>query len=114
MSSLPQQIEQKDIIMNARNVFSIVSALGLAIAAQASFAASDSHLVTQDQIDQVRAGTAAAEVTQTLGAPENVTNWMSGERSMVYELSSHNDQQQLVYVDLDKDNKVTDVQVIDR
>jgi len=100
--------------MNARNALSIFATLGLALAAQASFAASSDHLVTQDQIDQLRAGTASAEVAEVLGAPENVTNWMSGERSMVYELSSHNDQQQLVYVDLDKNNQVADVQVIPR
>ncbi len=100
--------------MNARNALVIAASLGLAFAAQASFAASTSYRVTQEQIDQVRAGAAAAEVTQTLGAPENVTRWMSGSRSMVYELASPNDQQELVYVDLDKDNKVTDVQVVGR
>jgi len=100
--------------MNARNALSIFAALGLALAAQASFAASSDHLVTQDQIDQVRAGATASAVTQTLGAPENVTHWMNGEHSMVYELSNANDQQQIVYVDLDKNNKVTDVQVINR
>jgi len=100
--------------MNARKVLTIAASLGLAIAAQASFAASSSHIVTQDQVDSVKAGETSAQVSQSLGAPENVTHWMSGEHSMVYELSSHNDQQELVYVDLDKDNKVTDVQVIDR
>ena len=100
--------------MNARNALVIAASIGLAFAAQASFAASTSYRVTQEQIDQVRAGTTAAEVTQTLGAPDNTTRWMSGTQSMVYELASPNDQQELVYVDLDKDNKVTDVQVVGR
>lgn len=100
--------------MRARNALSIIAAVGFAFAAQASFAASSSHLVTQDQIDHLHDGISAAEVTQSLGTPENVTSWMDGKRSMVYELSSDFDQKELVYVDLDKDNKVTDVQVVQR
>ena len=100
--------------MNARKSIAFgIASLGLALAAQASFAAG-SHVVTQGQIDQIQAGASATEVAQKLGAPENTTRWMSGARSMVYEQQSANDQAQLVYVDLDRDNKVTDVAVIGR
>ena len=39
--------------MNARNALVIAASLGLAFAAQASFAASTSYHVTQAQIDQM-------------------------------------------------------------
>jgi hypothetical protein len=39
---------------------------------------------------------------------------MSGTSSIVYELLTADDQPQLVYVDLDKNNKVTNVEVIER
>jgi len=100
--------------MNIRHFISVsIASLGLALAAQSSFAASG-HLVTQDQVNNLHDGINSTEVTQALGAPESVTSWMDGKHSMVYELSSPNDQQELVYVDLDKDNKVTDVQVMQR
>lgn len=100
--------------MNARTAFNVAASVSLAILAQASFAASASHLITQDQIDAVHTGESATEVSQRLGSPENVTRWMSGEHSMVYELSRNTGDKELVYVDLDKDNKVTDVQLVDR
>jgi hypothetical protein len=86
----------------------IITSLGLAVAAQSGFAAS-THLVSQDQLDQLHDGASATEVTQALGAPESVTQWMEGKHSTIAELSSHNDLQELVYVDLGKDSKVTDV-----
>ncbi len=103
--------------MNARKTFTVAIAslgLGLALAAQASFAASSGHLVTQDQIDHLRAGATTAEVTQALGAPESVSSWMDGKHSMVYELSTDFDQKELVYVDLGKDGRMVDVQVMQR
>jgi outer membrane protein assembly factor BamE (lipoprotein component of BamABCDE complex) len=105
----------KDTIMNTRKAFTVaIASLGLALAAQASFAASGDHTVTQDQIDHLRAGATTAEVTQTLGAPESVTGWMDGKHSMVYELSTSFDQKELVYVDLGKDGRMVDVQVMQR
>jgi len=100
--------------MNIRHTLpAAIAALSLSLAAQSGFAASG-HLVTQDQVDRLHNGISATEVTQSLGAPESVTSWMDGKHSMVYELQSHTDQQELVYVDLDKNNKVTDVQVVQR
>jgi len=103
----------KDAIMNTRKAVTVaIASLGLALAAQASFAAD--HLVTQDQIDHLRAGATTTEVTQALGAPESVTGWMDGKHSMVYELSTDFDQKELVYVDLGKDGRMVDVQVMQR
>jgi len=101
--------------MNAPKIIAVVAAsLGLALAAQASFAATNDHVVTQAQIDQIHAGESADQARQILGAPENTTNWMSGTSSIVYELHTADDQPELVYVDLDKNNKVTNVEVIER
>jgi outer membrane protein assembly factor BamE (lipoprotein component of BamABCDE complex) len=101
--------------MNAPKTIAVIAAsLGLALAAQASFAAENDHVVTQAQIDQIHGGESAAEARQILGAPESTTSWMSGTSSIVYELHTADDQPQLVYVDLDKNNKVTNVEVIER
>jgi hypothetical protein len=101
--------------MNVRKSIAIIAAsLGLALAAQASFAASNDHVVTQAQIEQTHSGIGAAEARQILGAPENITNWGSGASSMVYELHTPNDQPELVYVNLDKNNNVKNIRVISR
>jgi outer membrane protein assembly factor BamE (lipoprotein component of BamABCDE complex) len=101
--------------MNAPKIIAVFAAsLGLVLAAQASFAATNDHVVTQAQIDQIHAGESADEARQILGAPESAANWMSGASSIVYELHTANDQPQLVYVNLDKSNKVTNVQVLAR
>ena len=99
--------------MNIRKTLPlIISSLGLALAAQASHAAE--NVVTQAQLDQLKPGISVDEVTRVLGAPEDTTSWMNGTRSMVYELSSHDSDQKLVYVDLGKDGKMADVQIIAR
>ena len=99
--------------MNIRKALPlVVSSLALALAAQASHAAD--NLVTQAQLDQLKPGISVDEVTRVLGAPEDTTSWMNGTRSMVYELSSHDSDQKLVYVDLGKDGKMADVQIIAR
>jgi len=99
--------------MNIRKALPLViSSLGLALAAQASHAAE--NLVTEAQLAQLKPGISVDEVTRVLGAPENTTGWMNGTRSMVYEISSHDNDQKLVYVDLGKDGKMTDVQIISR
>lgn len=100
--------------MNANKALAIAASIGLAFAAQSSFAATGDHLVTPHQINQIRAGQSASEVSQALGSPENVTSWMNGQHSMVYELSRSSGDQELVYVDFGKDNKVTNVQVEER
>ena len=101
--------------MNAPKTIAVIAAsLGLALAAQASFAAANDHVVTQAQIDQIQKGESAAEARQVLGAPESTTNWITGTSSIVYELYAPNEESQLVYVNLDKSNKVTNVEVIER
>lgn len=99
--------------MNFRKALPLVaSTLALALATQASYAAGS--LVTESQLSQLKPGASVDEVNRVLGAPENTTSWMNGTSSMVYEISSDDSDQQLVYVDLGKDGKMTDVQVIKR
>lgn len=100
--------------MNTRKTLTIViSSIGLALAAQSSFA-SPSHLVTNSELSQIKPGDSMAHVQQVLGAPEDVTSWFGGKRSMDYEISSHNDMHRIVYVNLDRNNKVTGVQIASR
>lgn len=99
--------------MNIRKALPLViSSLALALAAQASHAAG--NLVTQAQLDQLKPGISVDEVTRVLGAPEDTTSWMNGTRSMVYELAGHDSDQKLVYVDLGKNGKMTDIQIVAR
>ena len=91
----------------------IIASLGLALATQSGFAAS-TDLVAQQQLDHLHDGASATEVTQALGTPENLTQWMNDKHSLVRELSSHNNPQELIYVDLGKDSTVTDVQTEQR
>jgi len=102
--------------MHARHLLVVsLASLGLALAAQPGFAATrDGHLVTHAQLHQISQGDSAARVSDVLGAPSDVTRWQGGRQSMDYEISSHNDMQQLVYVNLDRNNKVTGVQIISR
>jgi len=99
--------------MNFRKALPLVaSTLALALAAQSSHAAG--ALVTQAQLDQLKPGASVSDISHVLGAPESTTGWMNGSRSMVYEMSSHDSDQKLVYVDLGKDNKMTKVTIVTR
>jgi hypothetical protein len=101
--------------MNTRkSIFIIAASVGLALAAQGSLAAEGTHLVTRSQLNKLPSDCKAEEVTRILGTPESVTRWMDGSRSLVYEMSTHYDQLQHVYVDLGRDNKMTDIQIIER
>ncbi len=87
----------------------IIALLGLALTTQSGFAAS-TDLLAQHQLDHLHDGASATEVTQALGTPENPLQWMDGKHSMVLDISSHSDPLEIVYVDLDGGNTVTDVQ----
>lgn len=100
--------------MNTRQTLTLgIAAIGLSLAAQASFAAT-SHIITHAQLNQIRAGDTAAQVTEALGAPADTTSWFNGKHSMDYSIASRNDMLKTVYVDLDQNNKVVDVQVLSR
>lgn len=101
--------------MQARSMLSIVAAsAGIAFAmmpGQASaFTVADDH-ITQAQVDAVHSNETRDEVISALGTPRNITSWMDGSRSMVYETYDALDGLQHVYVDLDKEGKVTTVEV---
>lgn len=99
--------------MNTRKVFvAAFSSAALGLAAQACFA--EPPLITHDQLRQVQRGDDASKVSALLGSPEEITTWSDGRRSMDYEISSQNDMQRSVYVNLDASDKVTDIQVISR
>jgi outer membrane protein assembly factor BamE (lipoprotein component of BamABCDE complex) len=86
--------------------------LGSLMVATAQLAqAADNHLVTSSQLDQLKAGDSVETITHVLGSPENTTRWMNGTSSMLYEMSDHNSDQKLVFVDLDKNNLLTGVQI---
>jgi hypothetical protein len=87
----------------------LIASFGLALATQSGFAAS-TEPVSQDQLDQLHDGASATEVTQALGTPDSPLQWMDGKHSMVLDISSHSDPLEIVYVDLDRGNTVTDVQ----
>jgi outer membrane protein assembly factor BamE (lipoprotein component of BamABCDE complex) len=87
----------------------LIASLGLALATQSGFAAS-TNLVSQDHLDPLHDGASATEVTQALGTPESPTQWMDGKHSMVFDISSHSDPMEIVYVDLDSGNAATDGQ----
>lgn len=97
-----------------KSIFIIAASVCLALAAQASLASEGTHLVTRTQLSKLPSGCKAEEVTRTLGTPESVTRWMDGSRSLVYEISTHYDQLQHVYVDLGSNNRMTDIQIIER
>jgi len=102
--------------MQARTMVSIIAASAsvafAVIPGQASaFTIADNH-VTQAQIDAVHTDETRDEVVNTLGAPRNITSWMDGSRSMVYETYNSLEGLEHVYVDLDKDGKVTTVEVL--
>jgi len=97
-----------------KSIFIIAASVGLALAAQGSLASEGTHLVTRSQLNKLSTGCNSEEITHALGTPESVTRWMDGSRSLVYEMSTHYDQLQHVYVDLGSDNKMTDIQIIER
>lgn len=101
--------------MNARKTIIVaLSSIGLALAAQASFADTVESLVTHQELKQIHAGESISQVTQALGQPENITHWLGGAHAMVYEISDPNDMQKFVYVNLNKDDTVKGVSIISR
>jgi hypothetical protein len=87
----------------------IIASLGLALATQSGFAAS-TDLPAQHPLDHLHDGASATEVAQALGTPESPLQWMDGKHSMVLDISSHSDPLEIVYIDLDGGNTVTDAQ----
>ena len=87
----------------------IIVSLGLALTAQSGFAAS-ARLIPQDQPDQLHDGASAAEVTQALDTPETLTLRRDDRHSQIREISGNNDPQELIYVDLYKNENPTNVQ----
>lgn len=71
------------------------------------------HNVTQAQIDGLRAGEPVSEITKTLGTPENTTAWLDGSRSLVYDLVSSGEPAKFAYVDLTRDGKLAEVQIVE-
>lgn len=99
--------------MNVRKM--ICAALPcLAMAGAAQFAHAAGNLVTQTELDQLKTGDSVEVITRALGKPENTTRWMDGTSSMVYEISDHNSDQKIVYVNLNKNNVMSGVQILQR
>jgi cytochrome bd-type quinol oxidase subunit 1 len=99
----------------SRTIPAIAVSVTLALVSLSSQAASATgSQVSEDQLAKVSAGEAATQVTAQLGSPENVTKWMDGTRSMVYELKDPYESSKLAYVDLTPEGKVAEVQVVDR
>ena len=95
-------------------IFIIAASASLALSAQGSIASESTHLVTRTQLSKLTTGCHSEEIIHALGTPESVTRWMDGSRSLVYEMSTHFTQLQHVYVDLGSDNRMTDIQIIER
>jgi len=95
-------------------ILPLIPAILLSLTAPVAFAAPQFHVITLKQLDAVHDGEREAEVSRILGAPEDITRWFGGERSMVYEISSHNDMLELVYIDLDKNARVSAIHVLSR
>jgi len=93
----------------------VIASLGLALVALPGQAAIVSaHPVTETQLDRIQAGELSKDVTAQLGKPENVTHWMDGSRSLAYELSDPYGTSKIAYVDVARDGKVSEVQVVER
>jgi hypothetical protein len=93
----------------------VVASLGLALVALPGQAAAVSaNPVTETQLGGIQAGEPSNNVTAQLGTPEDVTNWMDGSHSLAYELSDPYGTSKIAYVDVDKDGKVTDTQIVER
>lgn len=91
-----------------------LAAISLSLALAAAFANAADFMVTDSQLSELKPGITFDEVTRVLGAPEDTTSWINGSQSLVYEMSGHDHDQQLVYVNLGKNGKMTDFQVVDR
>jgi len=98
----------------AKSLLFTVAVTGLTLATQTSFATESNHQVTRSQLNRIPEGCSSAEVKRELGAPESVTRWLDGSRSLVYEITTHFNEQQHVYIDLDSNDKMTDIQIIER
>ena len=114
MVTAPRRADKDAIMITRKSISIAAAAICLTLAAQASFASAANHLVTRAQLNQIPDGCTAAQIKQALGAPESVTRWMDGSRSLVYEMTTHNNQQQHVYVDLGSNDRMTDIQIIER
>lgn len=108
-----RNVQRKNSIMNARLVL-FLAAVASAVAMQSAMASALPHVITLRQLDGVHTGASVSRVCQILGAPEDITRWVGGQRSMVYEIYSHNDMQELVYIDLDHNARVRAIHILSR
>lgn len=104
--------------MKTRSILSsLVFALGVAGFAAPGIASASlltGHMLTQEQIQSIHAGDSLSSIVKNLHAPENITTWADGSRSVVYDTTDTLVGRQTVYIDLDAQNNVKSVEVLEK